>query len=229
MQTGGHNQARPRSPQEVAQLPSNPEVLGAAEERGIENIVHFTTTSGLTGVLASRAVKSRARLGEDQYLEYVYRPNAQFRKDIEWLDYVNLSVERINDWMFGTSARWHVTEGVSWVALSFHPEILTHSGVVFTTTNNIYPSCQRAEGLAGFDMMFADTVLGRYDSLHTRSGKQINWPTDRQAEVLYPGELSTNYLQRIDVQLEEGLDTVHGHFGVLGMKVPVRHAPEVFT
>lgn len=53
------------------------------ELRGITQVVHFTTMRGAIGILASRAVKSRARLEEDKFLEHVYMPNANFRKDIQ--------------------------------------------------------------------------------------------------------------------------------------------------
>ena len=221
--------ACPRTPEEIERLPSCPAIAVAAERRGISQIVHFTTKSDVVGILARRAVKSRARVSDDQYVEHVYKPNAPYRKDSEWLDYVNLSVERINDWMFQTSERRHMAGSSFWVVLSFHPQILTHPGVVFTTTNNIYPACERAEGLAGFCRMFANTVSGRYNQRHDRTEDQLAaWPTDRQAEVLYPGELSCAHLQRIDVRTEESLDTMHGILGGLKVSVPVRLAPEVF-
>ena len=229
MQSEGVIAARPRAPEEVARLPARPEVLVAAEELGVRNVVHFTTMTGAVGVLAAGAVKSRARLPEDKYLEYVYRPNAEIRKDMAWLDYVNLSIERINDWMFDASRRWHAAEDNPWVVLSFAPRVLAHPGVVFTTTNNIYPACTRAEGLPGFRQMFADTVIGRYGVRHERGGKLSAWPTDRQAEALYPCELSCQYLQRIDAQTEESVDSIHGVLSGLQIAgVTVRHAPEVF-
>lgn len=220
--------AHPRTAEEIAGLPPCPEVAAAAKQRRVTQVVHFTDVQRAVGVLASGFVKSRALLPEDAYLEYVYEPNAQIRKDPAWIYYVNLSIERINDWMFSTSVRWHAAEGNPWVVLSFDPQILTHPGVVFTTTNNIYPTCRRAEGSAGFSDMFADIVLGRYDRRHDRHGKLSSWPTDRQAEVLYPGELSCEFLQRIYVQTEAGYDTVCGVLGGLNLSVPVCHAPEIF-
>lgn len=209
-------------------MPDRSEVLAAAEAKGVGSVLHFTTLSGAIGVLASQAVKSRTRLPKEKYIEYVYEPNS-VRKDTEWLDYVNLSIERINDWMFMASTRWHPAKVNSWVVLSFSPQILAHPGVVFTTTNNIYPSCKRAEGLSGFNQMFAKTVRGRYGVLHDRSDKLPSWPTDRQAEVLYPGELSCEHLQRIDVQVEEAVDSICGVLsGLRQRSLPVRHAPEVF-
>ena len=221
--------ACPRSPDEIALLPACPGIIVAADERGVRNVMHFTTMTGAVGILAAGAVKSRERLPEDKFLEYVYRPNATCRKDTAWLGYVNLSVERINDWMFDASQRWHAAKGNPWVVLSFSPEILGHPGVVFTTTNNIYPACTRAEGLTGFERMFAETVLGRYNVMLDRDGNLPAWPTDRQAEVLYPGELSCEHLQRIDAQTEDAVDGIHGVFsGLQVKKVTVCHAPEVF-
>lgn len=222
-------EARPRAPDEVARLPACPEVVAAARRRGVRDILHFTTVRGAVGVLAAGAVMSRMRLSHHQYLEHVYRPNAPIRKDPEWIDYLNLSIARINAWMFGHSERWHAQEGNPWVVLSFDPKILGHPGVVFATTNNIYPVCRRAEGREGFEQLFADPVYGRYNQAHDRIGKQLDWPTDRQAEVLYPGELSCAYLQRIDVQVEESTDTIHGILAGVYSDVRVCYAPEVFV
>ena len=220
--------ARPRTETEISDLSDCPTIIDAAEKRGITQVVHFTTVRGAVGVLAAKALKSRARVAEDEYLERVYQPNANSRRDQVWLDYVNLSIERINEWMFQTSTRWHADENSSWVVLSFQPRILAHPGIVFTTTNNIYPSCERAEGLSGFNGMFAGTVHGYYGQERNREGKLDAWPTDRQAEVLYLGAVSCAHLQRIDVRLEQSLETIDGAMGVLDARVPIRHAPEVF-
>lgn len=220
--------AVPRSSEELANQPIRPEVVVAARERGITDVVHFTTTNGALGVLACRALKSRVRLRETQYLEHVYRPNSNIRKDEDWLDYVNLSISRINEWMFDSSVRWHSDDDISWVVLAFDPEILSHPGVVFATTNNIYPKCRRTEGLDGFNDLFADKVAGRYGKEHTRAGKLDCWPTDRQAEVLYPHKLSCRYLRRIDVRSAETTDVLAGMLGGLNLEVPIRHAPEAF-
>ena len=220
--------AKPRTWDEVSVLPGCPEIVAAAAKRGIESVVHFTTVKGAIGVLASGAIKSRKRLPQEHYLEHVYEPNAAFRKDTDWLDYVNLSISRINDWMFDSSARWHAHKDNPWVVLVLDPELLGDPGVVFATTNNIYPSCRRQEGLAGFESLFADSVSGKYNRVRHRSGKQPDWPTDRQAEVLYPGEVSCKYLRRMDVQEGHAVDRIHGVLGGLKKTVPVRHAPEVF-
>lgn len=202
------------------------------KQRGITEVLHFTTNRGLLGMLGSGRVLSRKRLPEDRYIEHVYSPNCANRKDIRQLDYVNLSVSRINDWMFDTSEKWHQIDDLWWAVLSFDPQILTHQGVIFTTTNNIYPAVHRGAGPAGLDALFDEVVLGRYSTAHTRfMGHQASWPTDRQAEVLYPEAVPLTYLRRIYVRDGDHVDTVEGMFAGLpsATPVPVIPAPEVFT
>ena len=65
--------------------------------RGIREVMHFTTNRGLLGILAAKAIKPRKRLPGDAQLEYLFLPNTEYRKDIAWVDYVNLSVSRVNN------------------------------------------------------------------------------------------------------------------------------------
>ena len=116
------------------------------QAREITEILHFTTNRGLTGILAGKSVLSRERLPESQYLEHVYAPNTLLRKDQRYLDYVNLSISRINTEFFGHSTRWHANEDIWWCALAFDPTMLESPGVLFATTNNMYTGCTRAPG-----------------------------------------------------------------------------------
>lgn len=175
-------------------------VSAVARRRGITEILHYTTSRGVLGILASGAVKSRARLPEEKYLEHIWVAACAVRYDNDWLDYVNLSVSDINSALFTiASGKWHAGE-YWWGVLSFDPEVLDHDGVHFATTNNRYPSAKRGTGVKGFEALFAERVAGRYGSIRTRSPDQpSSRPTDPQAEVLYPAELPTDYLQRIYV------------------------------
>ncbi len=74
------------------------------KKRGITEVLHFTTNRGLLGVLYSSALKSKARLTQDEQLEFILRPNAQVRKDPAWLDFVNLSISAINSTYFQISS-----------------------------------------------------------------------------------------------------------------------------
>jgi hypothetical protein len=168
-------------------------------ERGIREVLHFTTNRGLLGILASEFVKSRARLDVDRQLEYVFYPNCSFRRDPAWMDYVNLSITRINSRLFGiSSTSWHRDQEIWWCILSFEPVILEHEGVVFTTTNNMYTGVERGTSSEGLERAFARNIV-RYASNIAVRGIDLptNEPTCPQAEVLYPQQLSTEHLQRI--------------------------------
>lgn len=191
------------------------------EARGITDVLHFTTNHGLLGILDSRAVKPTARLPEDKRLEFIFKPNAPFRKDVKWLGHVSLSLSRINSQFFAASKRWHRTRDIWWCVLSFRPEILTHPGVVFTTTNNKYNVAVRETGPSGLERLFAATVT-EYESGTTvtrYANMPANFTTCEQAEVLYPGELATEFMQRIYVKEGDHQDEAHGQFSA------VRHAP----
>ncbi|MEX5709572.1 DarT ssDNA thymidine ADP-ribosyltransferase family protein [Parafrankia sp. FMc6] len=209
-------------------------IVAEARKLGITELLHFTTKFGLVGVLGSSCVKSRRRLPQDAYVEFVYTPNCSKRYETdEWLDYVNLSISRINDWMLNCSMRWHRGEEAGfWCVLAFNVEIIGDPGVYITTTNNCYPSVLRQPGFSGLREAFAETVAGRYGNLIARSADHNqNWPTDRQAEVLYPGELYLDRLDSIYVSCDEDADEVHAIWAGATpgwTTAPVKVAPEVF-
>ena len=220
-------EASPRIPEALAGLPHNDAIVEAARERGVTDVLHFTHTQNLIGILAT-AVKSRALVQADSYVELVHDPNCADRwRDREWTGYVSLSISRINDWMLGCSRRWHRNDDVEWVILSFEPEILGHPGVVFTTTNNAYPTCLRAEGMFGFGRVFADEVES-YNRTITRGDLDDRYPTDRWAEALYPGALSLDHLQRIYVDDEEMTEHIGGILSGVARDCPTEFKPEVF-
>lgn len=205
-------------------------VAQQARDRGITEILHYTTGRGVFGTIASRAVKSRARLPEDAYLEHVWVPACPVRYDQAWLDYVNLSITDINSALYEIAAgKWHQGE-FWWGVLSFTPEILDHEGVYFATTNNMYPAARRGQGVEGFEALFANEVPGRYSALSRRGdGFPNERPTDPQAEVLYPAELSTDYLQRIYVSDTLSRATIRAQCEAVGHpEVEITVNPDVF-
>lgn len=205
--------------------------------RGIQEILHFTKGSaGLTGILHVEAVQSRYRLERDHRLTYIFEPNAAFRKDTDWLDYVNLSISEINSAFFAASGNWHKEAGEWWVILSFDPVIAEHPGVVFTTTNNFYTGVQRAQGPEGLQASFADRILRWHDWRKgdvvalRRAGTPDHLTTCEQAEILYPKEVSTQFLRRIYVRDGEDKDDTMAQLDVLGHGgVEVVVAPERFN
>lgn len=182
------------------------------ERHGIQELLHFTTNKGLLGILDSRSLKSRARLKDSQRLEFILKLNTPIVKDPGWVDFVNLSISRINSPLFQiSSGRWHTDPDIWWCVLAFDPVIMTHDNVHFSTTNNIYPSKILGRGDEALERLFDQTVLGRYAFRHQRyEGMPTSHTTCEQAEVLYPGEISTKFLKCIYVSTEEDQDDVRG-------------------
>ncbi len=206
------------------------ELEAEIRRRGISQILHFTTNSGLLGIFATKSVKSRYRLPEEKYLEYVYQPNCSFRRDAAWIDYVNLSIERINGFFFDVCfSRWHSTKDIWWCILAFDPIILTHEGVYFTTTNNIYSGVLRGKGVLGFNALYKP-IIHQYSNKYVKraSEKSDAEPTCDQAEVLYPRELSLDFLRKIYIRDEEHADIVAAQENIFDISTPISLNEELF-
>ncbi|GHC37372.1 hypothetical protein GCM10010096_03560 [Alcaligenes pakistanensis] len=199
--------------------------------RNITEVLHFTTNRGCLGVLAKQSLMARQRLAEDNTLEFILQVNAEDRsRDAAWHDYVNLSISRINTHFFNVSGHWHRDKDIWWCILSFSPEILEHSGVHFTTTNNMYSGVRRAVGAEGLNALFAPSIVQWHSSVVARkAGLPNHMTTCMQAEALYPGGVSTEFLRAIYVADDAHADEVAGQIGaVCHRKVDIIVEPNRF-
>lgn len=194
------------------------------KSRGITELLHFTTNRGLVGILASGALRSRRGLNSDDYLKNVLHKNAivrpeeaqNFDKQEDWLDYVNLSISAINTSYMGFSQRWPHNQEIWWAILSFSADLLDHEGVYFATTNNAYEHCRRAVGEEGLEALFARSIRRKEAWTAWRGSRADHLPSCQQAEVLYPGSVSVDYLKHVYVQSDEDSDRVRGWLRELG-------------
>ncbi|WP_300755693.1 DarT ssDNA thymidine ADP-ribosyltransferase family protein [Janthinobacterium sp.] len=207
-------------------------VSDLAMKRGVDSLLHFTTNFGCLGVLATQSLKARQRLNEDQQLKHIFQPNAKFRtKDVAWLDYVNLSISKINTKFFATSSgSWHKEKDLWWCIFDFSIEILDHQDVWFTTTNNAYSGVHRQQGEAGFSALFAPKIEQWHSSvIHRESTLPSFQTTCFQAEVLYPGEISTKYLKKIHVSSDQYADELAGQIhAVTHRPISINVCPDMF-
>lgn len=188
-------------------------------EREISQLLHFTTNRGALGILTSKSLKPRSELADDPQLEKIFYPNAADRsRDAAWHGYVNLSISNINERFFGICANnWHRDKDFWWAVFSIRPEVMLHEGVYFTTTNNMYSGVLREQGEKGLASLFAPNVLRWTGNVVTRDiSQRPDTPTCNQAEVLYPGSLSTTYVQRIYVRSSEYADELAGQMAMSG-------------
>lgn len=200
-------------------------------DRAITEIVHFTTNHGCLGALYGEKVLSRHRLPDDPLVKYLFSPNSLFRKDVRYLDYVNLSIEHINSRFYDKSANsWHRSEDIFWCILAFDPSILEHDGVLFSTTNNMYTGATRGQGVAGLERLYDNRVtLWRGNDLTRPAGLPAAQPTCPQAEVLYQSELSTEHLKSIYVADVRAQSEVKGFLrATFHRDVPVEVDPDKF-
>jgi hypothetical protein len=209
-----------------------------ARERGVTELLHFTTSNGLIGILHKGTVLSRGLLEIDDYLENIKILNSPDRsRDIAWVNWVNLSVSQVNSAFLGHSKGWHVDDDIWWACLSFDVSLLDHDDVYFCTGNNAYTATTRGQGVDGFEALFAPRVVwGMYNTPKYRpTDHPPHLPTDEQAEVLYPGGIDLSYLRAVYVPEPDHLDEVAGIVEVTGTPdridltgLAVTVAPEIF-
>lgn len=187
-------------------------------QRGIREVVHFTTNWGFLGSLARSEVLPRNRLREDDLLEHILLLNSPFRaeedpsfdRSRDWINYVNLSISDITTNLFRhASMKWHANKDIFWVILAFDPVVMCHDGVMFSTTNNIYQLTKRAGGPDGLEALFVPTVGRRGSWFAHRRNRLPHLPTCEQAEVLYPDGLSMEHLKRVYVRQGDHGDRIY--------------------
>lgn len=174
-------------------------VTDRAKDRGVDQIVHYTSNKGMMGLVSRGILLSRQRIADDPELAFIFH-NIWPVKAPRWIDHISLSVSRINLDLFQRASVNYPQ--FWWAVLSFSPDILDDTGVWFTTTNNAYEeTCQRGKGPTGFEAVFAPTVpYGYFGSVARRDTSiQDRYPTHRAAEVLYPGQLDLEHLQAVHV------------------------------
>ena len=200
-----------------------------ARERGITEILHFTTDKGVLGSLRKGQLLSRKQVEDDPDLAFIFL-GVWPVKVPEWVDHISLSLSQINRELFERAEqnlpdRW-------WAVMSFDVAILDEPDVWFTTTNNSYTEvCRRGQSIEGFEDMFAEHVpWGYYGSVvHRRADYPDNLPTHRQAEVLFPEAIDLEHLLRIYVELPEQRRMIKAWCSAFDRSEPtIEVQPEIF-
>ncbi|AZP43924.1 DUF4433 domain-containing protein [Rahnella aquatilis] len=207
------------------------EFEASVKAKGIKEILHFTTNQGLLGVLRTGAVLPNSQLKEEDTLAFIFQQNSLKRRerDSKWLGFVNLSITKLNFEFFEHSRSVHQNSDIYWAILSFSPDILIDSGVYFTTTNNIYPSCLRGEGIEAFERMFCDPIEGKFQKKIYRGPFHLSsWTTCEQAEILYPGRLALKHLIKVYVENFEDKSSIMAQLAALGLVLDVEICPNKF-
>lgn len=206
------------------------------KKRGIAEVLHFTTSNGLLGILNTGKLLSHSELPKEEQLSHIMQINCPDRsRDKDWHGYVNLSISRINGSFFAISQnKWHAKDDIFWCILCFSPEIMSHEGVLFSTTNNAYDMTKRAPELGGFEALFAPQIRLFPTKWANRSKATLDSHTTcNQAEVLYPIAVPLDYLTKIYLSSHDHLHEVEAQMGLcvpeLFGKFQLIVAPELFS
>ena len=207
----------------------------ALQRRGITEILHFTTSNGFIGTMATGGLLCHSTLPQEKRLAHILQINSRDRsRDAQWHDYVNLSVSRINGTFFSiSSGRWHATKDVYWCILSFDASIVTHPGVLFVTTNNAYALAERAPDLDGFEALFAPKIRQFPDKwIHRSRETPLHHTTCHQAEVLYPKVVDLAHLRRVYFPTDDIADEAAAQLALcapdLSARLELLVKPELF-
>lgn len=170
-------------------------------DRGIRRLVHFSPRRNLIGVFQMGGLWARGRL-----IEYANQhEDADMMAYVTWNDEVrldgrqdciNLSVERINSYLFDVFRRKfedRFGDDEPWCVIEIEPSVMLMPGVMFARANAASSSVRAsgtAPGLAGLMALYADRIVTpkyygtRIDE--RTSDLPRSCPTSIQAEVMVP-------------------------------------------
>lgn len=191
--------------------------------RGIQHLVHFTTTINLLSIFEQGRVLCRDaidRLGIDcpelapqDYIDYM---------DSQRLDglteYVNLSVERPNRFLLRTFQRRNDLSWFTWCILRINAKHIYRDSTLFSVTN----AASRAAANYGIDgsfenftALFQDTVATRKHTLR-RGRLPPHFTTDVQAEVLVKNAIPVEDVHQVCFRTKDNLQETRAAFSLQG-------------
>ena len=173
-------------------------------DRGIHRLVHFSPRRNLIGMFQLGGLWARGRL-----IEYAKaHQDADMMAYVTWNDSVrldgrqdciNLSVERINAFLFDVFKRKfeeRFGDEEPWCVIEINPSVMLKEGVVFTKANaasSFVRSSGTASGLAGLQSLYENKIVvpKRYKvQVDERTADLPRaCPTSVQAEVMVPREI----------------------------------------
>ena len=168
-------------------------------DRGITQLVHFTTLQNLFGIVEMDGLIARDNLiqiaaqRKDQYLLDYIAFNDSVRLDMH-TGHINLSIQHPNPLLF-RRFRQRFAQCDVWCVLLIAPECMTIPGTLFTLGNAASRHVRSAgigSNSADLEAMFGDTILtGNQYEQRTLTRKELApcYPTDPQAEVMIPSRV----------------------------------------
>jgi hypothetical protein len=199
--------------------------------RGITRLVHFTPTINLISIYEQGALLSREQLKRlvmeypELHLGDYVEINDRLRLD-NLNDYLNLSIQHPNHWLFQKFRDSCRNWCNSWCVIACKPECLWYVDTMFSI-GNAASSISKQHGVNGqyktFCSLFQDKVVaGNIYSqrILTRINLADCHPTDAQAEVLVKGRIPIDCITEVFFETQEEASRSHAAI-VVSVKTPL--------
>lgn len=186
------------------------------ERRGITRLCHFTPSRNLLHILTTeQGILATKKLEENE--RNVFTPTDLQRLD-RHEDHICCSIEFPNAWYF-EQVKSKDNLFRDWVVLFINPKYLWFPGTRFCHRNAASNyGTNIIEGEEGFKAMFADTVSGAYGKTRCRCPNHLPCsPTDDQAEVLVPDQITISDILAIAVPTETQVKQEVTRLRILGI------------
>ena len=184
------------------------------KRRGITRIVHFTPTINLISIFEQQALLSREQLKRltieypDLHLADYVEINDQLRLD-NLNDYLNLSIQHPNHWLFRKFRDSCRNWCDSWCVIALTLECLWYTDTMFSI-GNAASSYSKRHGINGLYKTFYSLFQGKVvagnmynQRILTRTNLADCHPTDAQAEVLVKTRIPIDCITAIYFETQE--------------------------
>lgn len=217
------------------------ELEDECRSRGISQLVHFTASMNLLGILEQMAILSRRRLATVDaecpglHLMDYLTVNDSHRFD-GLLDYISLSVQHPNTYLLELFRERSPEWVDSWSVICLAPKCMWLGESLFSI-GNAASAHSKQQGIRSsvdaFRAMFKSRVVVRTSKTErvlTRQGLPHRFPTDVQAEVLIRSSIPVEEIQRICFETERELRHWRGALAVMGFSgmLPLAVDPSLF-
>lgn len=208
-------------------------------ERGVQHLVHFTSTFNLLGIFEQGYIYPREKLdvlkAVDRHNEIKHFSHMDNDRADGYLHYVNTSVSHANFYVLDAYKRRKSDNFDDWCILKLDPFIAAWPGVLFSVCNASSREAKQygvRQGLEGLEQLFQKEV-----STKKRVFKRVigmtrdDIPTDLQAEVLVPNPIAKSKILSVSFESKESLENCRYSFQKFGIKDAVSKflvAPEDF-
>lgn len=188
-----------------------------ANRRGITRLCHFTPSRNLAHIASdTRGILASRHLKVDEAA--IFNPTDKARLD-GYTGHVCCSIQYPNAWYF-RRARENERLFPDWVVLLIDAQYLWQAGTKFCPRNAAAGHGRLVqEGITAFESLFAEAVEG-FD-VYRRGPQHPDFlPTDEQAEVLIPDQISRRDVKGVVVRDDEQAAREASRLRLQGLPVP---------